>query len=552
MYIREAPPLYLYSDVVTPDNVHHRWADDGSNPANIISDLNFSTTTGGFEQMSCKIMRDIMFDYTDLTEYATITVYGAGDMCAWQGRLEAAPRQSGSDLYVAPAAVGWQKHLQDDKSVRISYIDSDVSHWQGPSDNRQTDLVATVNMSGPKIVPATTSSPPWIALGLTGVWSGVQHCEAWYDAKSLPIGTLYYTWKKGNANIWDGDNNWYWSANITTNDAGSAGTTSTGNLKGVGGSLVLPAQLISQTYAYLVLYYNLDTPGSGGEGIEYPIWWKVAVTGKHDLPMQGTWPDSIGLFASDIVRHAVNNWAPKLSTVRNGIDTIAPTSLIIPQAWFGDTPTTVGKIIDDVLKYENVDWWVDEGPTFNLAYRSNHGRDWRARVGPSGLQEVGPEADRICNHIIVAFNDSSGSTYTVGPTGSKATIISDALFDADESNLATAAGLTVYPDSIPNIGIGTPEVAIGYGQSVLTEMRGASTAGQADIVAYVEDANTGVVYPSYVMRYGDRITFTDAHDTTPRRIVRTQYANSTKTNRTDLDSAPQDLDATLARMSIGA
>ena len=51
-----------------------------------------------------------------------------------------------------------------------------------------------------------------------------------------------------------------------------------------------------------------------------------------------------------------------------------------------------------------------------------------------------------------------------------------------------------------------------------------------------------------MIRAGDRITFVDAHDPVPRRIVRAQYADDTKTCQIDLDSPPQGMAPTLARV----
>ena len=45
---------------------------------------------------------------------------------AWQGRLERAPRVSGDQMAVSPAAVGWQAHLEDDKSAVEIYVDRDL------------------------------------------------------------------------------------------------------------------------------------------------------------------------------------------------------------------------------------------------------------------------------------------------------------------------------------------------------------------------------------------------------------------------------------------
>ena len=108
-------------------------------------------------------------------------------------------------------------------------------------------------------------------------------------------------------------------------------------------------------------------------------------------------------------------------TDSGGNSTIEATNFIIPQLVFTDA-TTAAAIITQATSYGLEDWWVDEGPTFHLASRDNHGRDWQARVGPSGLQETGPTVDQIYNGAVVTYTDVSGIARTVGPPGSGANV----------------------------------------------------------------------------------------------------------------------------------
>ena len=52
-----------------------------------------------------------------------------------------------------------------------------------------------------------------------------------------------------------------------------------------------------------------------------------------------------------------------------------------------------------------------------------------------------------------------------------------------------------------------------------------------------------------MVRAGDRITFVDAHDPVPRRVVRSSYDDASRTNQIDLDSPPQGLQPLLARLA---
>jgi hypothetical protein len=542
------PPLQLAIDIATPDGLsHNRWALDEHDPQNVPSGLSFSSTMpGGFESLSCVLPRKPWIDYGDLAEFSTVTVYGAGGRVGWQGRLQSSPRTSGGQMSISPGAVGWQAALSDDKSARMIYLDCDLRRW-GPESVAMKIADAAGSESVVDSSMATDESgQPALITGITGSWAQLTGCKAWYDARGIPIGTLYYAWKKASP-ISEGDTNWTWSAYLSNDDI-QTGLQGTGQLRAAGpgtGSLV--ASDAAKTFAMVQLYYGAV---AGAAGVPYNLYWTfLGVTGRHGLTIQGALgaTGGIGVLASDVVRHAVQTWAPELAMSRAGQSTIEPTTFIIPQLAFLD-PTTAGAIITEALKYELLDWWVDEGPTFNLASSANHGKDWRAYIGPSGLQETGPQVDRMCNRVIVPYNDVTGITRTVGPTGSMANTIDDRLADLDPSNPVTAAGLEIYPPNFPNIGVSTPEAAIRVGQAFLLQQRALSTAGQATIVGHVQD-DRGVLFPAWAMRAGDRITFVDAHDPVPRRIVKAQYSDDTKACQIDLDSPPQALQALLARMA---
>ena len=234
----------------------------------------------------------------------------------------------------------------------------------------------------------------------------------------------------------------------------------------------------------------------GTQGLDYILCWTyLGVVGAHGLTIRGTLAASggIGLYASDVVGHAVAKYAPGLALVDSGGNsTIEATSFIIPQLVFTD-PTTAAAIVAQATTYGLEDWWVDEGPTFHLASRGNHGRDWQARVGPSGLQETGPQVDQIYNGAIVAYTDVSGVARTVGPPGSGANVTDARLYDSDPANPATAAGLVRTAPPI-QMGVsavspatGLPEAPIKVGQAFLIFQKQRSTAGQASIVGYVTD-----------------------------------------------------------------
>lgn len=546
LLIRERPRLALMLDIATPDSTHARWAPDEDQAANAPSGLTFSSTMpGGFEAMSCSLTRKAGRDYPDLAEFSTITVSGIGGQVAWQGRLETTPRTSGDQLAITPGAVGWQAALDDDQSARMIYIDTDLTQWQGTSVARQIQLqTASADYEDASVAVDPVTGEPSLATTLNGPWVRTRRAEGWYDAKGLPIAVLYYAWKIGPT-ILPADTQWTWAAFLSSDDQATS-VSSTGNLRaaGPGGSVLVPTT--PEPFALVQLSYGT----SSGTGSPFPLYWTyLGVVGTHGLGIGGTltFTGGIGVYASDVVQHAVQTWAPELATSRAGVSTIEQSTFLIPHLVFRE-PTTASDIIKQATRFGLPDWWVDEGPTFNLASSDNHGKRWRARVGPSGLQETGPQVDRLFNSVIVSYNDVTGVTRTVGPTGSGATTIDDSLTDTDPANPVNVAGITRR--SVLAMGItSTAAAATQVGQDWLAEQKLLSTAGQAQIVGHVEDDH-GVLWPAWMIRAGDQITFTDAHDPVPRRVVRAGYSDSSRACQLDLDSPPEGLSALLARLSV--
>ena len=153
---------------------------------------------------------------------------------------------------------------------------------------------------------------------------------------------------------------------------------------------------------------------------------------------------------------------------------------------------------------------------------------------------------RVYNGAVVTYTDVSGIARTVGPPGSGANTEDAQLYDSDPANPATAAGLKRYSPPI-QLGVSVAAGAVKVGQAFLTYQKQQSTAGQASLAGYVTDT-TGVTWPAWMVRAGDRITFVDAHDPVPRRIVRSSYTDETRTCQIDLDTPPEGLQPTLARI----
>ena len=87
------------------------------------------------------------------------------------------------------------------------------------------------------------------------------------------------------------------------------------------------------------------------------------------------------------------------TSARAWLDDRGVAASIIPQLAFLD-PTTASAIITEALKYELLDWWVDEGPTFNLASAANHGKKLAC-----ARRSVGLAGDRAGHNSVVQQRD---------------------------------------------------------------------------------------------------------------------------------------------------
>ena len=88
---------------------------------------------GGFAEHEAVLPRKASVDYADLERLSTLTRYDASGGVIWQGRFERAPKVSGDQMAISPSAVGWQAHLEDDKSATMVYVDRDLNNWVQPT-----------------------------------------------------------------------------------------------------------------------------------------------------------------------------------------------------------------------------------------------------------------------------------------------------------------------------------------------------------------------------------------------------------------------------------
>jgi hypothetical protein len=551
--IVERPPLGLSALVRTPNNVRTRWGWDDPNPTLVPTNLTFGTAMpGGFTQCNLTLERLPERFYPDNVPLSMLTVLGAGGEVAWQGRIEKLPDTGGFEAQESPEAVGYQAALEDDNSAREIYVDAELAKWLGAPLARKILLLGTLGHDEEDGALGSGSgqggsSMPAFVTQLTGPWARPRSSEGWYDAQGISIGFVYYAWSQELT--WE-DTNWEWTVYLSGNESLTEAAVAAGAIRSVGpGSGTLDATSALQRYAAVQLYY--DT-GAGEDGHQYPVYWPVlAVYGRHGLTLYGTnsqteWK---GLLASDVVAHAVGKWAPEVGFSTGLEGTIQPSSFVIPQLAFLE-PTTASEIIKQATRFELQDWAVWEGPTFYMNPRGERGNKWKARVGPSQLQETGPQISRQWNGVCVQYTDVAGQTRMVGPpgfAGGEAATEDSGLLNTDPENPLNELGIRKW--ALLKMGTTTLEGAKTVGRIFLREQGEMETSGQATLTGYVESEQS-ITYPAWMVRAGDTIRFVDASDTSPRRIVNTSYDDSSKANTIQLDQPPETMQALLERLSV--
>jgi hypothetical protein len=542
--IREKPSLFESTEIITPSGKRYRWAVDEPRAENVPRDERWSDIMpGGFETLDQTLPRKPSIDYSDLERLSRVTRYDASGNVIWQGRLERAPRVSGEQMAISPSAVGYQAHLEDDKSVQVIFIDRELNSWREPSAVRRLAMIDTPVAVGGIGSQSDTNGTPVLGLTVQGAWAAAAgtRAEAWYEAPaSTNVATVYLTWATGT-NIGTGTADWAFSVYSSDDEAtfpeGSAdqltGAASTGSLVY---SPATPRRFFDAQLSYA-------SGAAGTDGTEYEIRLSnVAVLGDHGLTLRVSGANG-GFYDADMIGYALSRWCPQIAYTS---ESLTSDSFVVPHAAFKDA-TTVGEILKQATRFRLRDWAVWEGPLFWLHDRNARGNKWRARVGPTQLEETGPQVDRLWNSIIVQYQDVDGSTRTVGPTGSGVDTESSYLVDDDPENPATKAGITRR--DLLTMGVSTSEGAIEVGRRFLEQSKQLDSSGRARIVGHVQD-DRGVWHPYSHVRAGDQIAFVDANDSSYRRIVKTDKSRSDRSCSIDLDAPPEGLQSLLERLGV--
>lgn len=541
-------PYRLAISVTHADGGVTRWGPDELDARDIAKSIGWRTAIpGGFKDFTCSLLRPGQRSYQDQALFDNVRCYGPGNETGFDGRAVMFPRSE--DGRVQPAAIGWAAHLEDNRAFREIYVDRDLSRWVGPSVQRRLNLAAASAQyeNGPQVLPDTATGQPSLQTPFMGPWAASRYSEAFYLSAGIPIGSLYYAWKRDPAVV-AATPPWTWASYLATDDVYSAID---------GGANLLAAGPGAGTLAatgprYAAAVQQTFGGAGGGAGTNFGIFWTcLAVYGNHGLTKRGLAgaTNAQGFYGADVIADVVARAAPLLRFTTGAGGSIEPSLFVIPHLAFTD-PVTGADAISLVNGYHLNEWGVYDDREFFWRSPDPDRLTWRAKLtNGARLGLEGDDANNLFNGIFVTYQDPSGRAATVGPPGTYADANSALLVDTDPENPVNQHGLT----RIAHLEVGqvtTLAGAIKVGEVWLAEHRLPTRRGQLNLTGMVEHPTKGM-RPVWAVRAGDYVDIIERPDEPPRRIIETAYAHDERQLQSSLDNTVFNLDALFERIGIG-
>jgi hypothetical protein len=531
------PPLEL--DVLLQDADGHQSIlhSDTQGPADRPTNLRFTSRRGeGHATGSCELARRIDRDWPDLGLYDTVIFAGREGSTGWEGRLARPGRNMDQGHRITLEAVGWAAHLRDQKMSWIG-IDRDLSRWHGMSLQRRAALITRADPYTPRdhqVADDVTEQGRALITEFEGTWALPLKpiCEAWYDAGPLNrIGRVRATAERG-ATIDGTDNRWFWTLYVSESDGNPlGGQEASGNLRSTATSR--QAEVIAGgARRYGLVQHLYDSTGQHGvEGAKYTLNWRnLRVIGDHGLPLIGTAPHE-GLAASDVRRHIITTWCPRLNPAG-----ITPTSYPIAHLVFADRTHPYDGLLE-VGKYDLHELAVWDERTVHTGPADLTDHDWEIRLDDPGttVQLQGDSTEDLANGIEVTYQDvNTGRTELLHPD------THPQLRDTDADHPANRHGLKV----ITSLELRNPasrDNALDIGRLVLAETNQPKGPGTITAGPYLRDRQ-GNFQPAWRARALDTLAITSSTSLSdrPRLIGEASYDH-------DQRKITMAVDSTLAR-----
>lgn len=538
------PPLGLSVEITTASGTNFRWGKGSGDPGNIAQHIRFSTRLGdGFADGGCSLARRIDRDYVDVNLLDDVVFSGNDGSIAYEGRIGSNPRSIDDAHSLEINAAGWMTNARD-KKAQVIFIDRSFGDWSGQSVARQIALTAgtAAPTSGESTVDPVSKAAA-LKLSATGAWvsPGLPNCEAWYNARGLPIGSLYYAWKIASS-VNSADANWSWVAGLCTDDLATTSDT-TAELRAAGpGTGTLTATTSTKIFARVRLSYAAN---AGSEGVVYALYWTcLAVYGNHGLTKQGTGDatNAPGLLVSDMIRYVIDTYCPKLNS-----SGVTATTYPVQHAVYLD-PTDPFDVIADLNKYHRFIFGVEENKRFYYRSVDLGDYDWSVDYNEPGVTIAlqGDSTDGgVYSGISVNFTDlSSGLPGRITPLTNPTTLL-----DTNPNNPAIEHGIDRWAD----ISLSTPMMpadAAQIGKAALAEMNTPKGQGSITIKGHIKD-RAGHWQQGWKPRAGDRVAITSSASLSdrPRLISETSWDQDSLTLTITVEDTAQRVDAFLDRLA---
>jgi Glycosyl hydrolase family 26 len=537
--LREYPPDKLAWRITPPQGAPSRWAADEPLAENVIDDIRLvDEMPGGDKEGSGTLARNPRTPWPDLAVFSDVEVYGPGVEVVGNYRIDKTPKSDGERMAIDPAAVGWSAGLDDDKAViGPGFIDGRLSEWVEPSIERRLNLKTEgyeLSASASSGAQEGGASAPGLMFDFSGVTKTAGNkpgAELQYFGGGVDLARLLFDF------LGDGTTTWAEFPALLNSDLWTA-VDDPKNLNGAtAAQQEVTATASGRKRAALQAFYTGEFTG---QMTNQHVYQNVKVLSDHGLALQGDWPN-VGFTVSQMLGYAI----PLHTPLSADPEDLEDRGYIIGQAWFSDSGP-MSQVVRELTKYELLDWFVFGGRRFQLRQPGTYGRNWQAYAGPSDLQEEGEDGTRLWREITVSYQDVDGTTRTVGPPGSNATVEDARLEITDPDHPAVRAELT-RKDLLDLKGISTPARALEAGEYWLAEANLLSRSGSATLSDYVMD-DRGIFRPVSQLRAGDRVRFPDAVDSSYRKVVRRAYEHNARTVTVDLDAPPEGYEALLERM----